>query len=172
MKKIIAILLLSFSGSAFAESYVDGSKPFLQIEDANREAEAWAACAASYDIISEILANLSEPAQSKQMSEFANGAELAVGISMVMNDFSDDITAERFNALWSYSKIAMEEWPASQRTGMLADAERLGKDGYQEFVKNISATVNICISNLEDQQRYIDTWRELAKSGLLQFPEG
>ena len=72
MKKYIAILLLACSGSAFAEAYVGGSKPFIAIKDANREADAWAICAASFDVTAEVLAGLSQPAQSKQLQELAS----------------------------------------------------------------------------------------------------
>ena len=171
MKKYIAILLLVFSSSAFAEAYVDGSKPFTAIQDANQEADAWASCSASFEVTAEVLAEFSQPAQSKQMQELAYGAELAVGVSLVVNELSTDITPERFNAIWAFSKMAMDAWPASKRTAIMADAERLGKDGFEEFMSRVGETNKICISNLETQQMYIDIWRDLYKSGLLVTPD-
>ena len=171
MKSCTAILLLTISTSVFADSYVDGSKPLIQIESADQQAQAWATCAAAYDIISAILKTLEQPAQSQQMRDFGHGAQLAVGMTLVVDDLTPDITKERFALIWTLSQAAMKNYPEVKRTGMLADAERLGKDGYGKFVDDIAATVKICVSNLEAQQAYIDTWRELAKSGLLEFPE-
>ena len=138
-----------------------GANPSSQYKDANREADAWAICAASFDVTAEVLAGLSQPAQSKQLQELANGAELAVGISLVMNELSTDITPERFNTIWAFSQMAMEAWPASKRTMIMADAERMGKDGFEEFMSSLGETNKICISNLETQQMYIDIWRDL-----------
>lgn len=79
-----------------------------------------------------------------------------MGISLVVNELGTDITPERFNALWKYLKMAIEEWPSSKKITMMADAERLGQGGFQEFLDSIGATNKICISNLEAQQMYID----------------
>jgi hypothetical protein len=81
------------------------------------------------------------------------------------------LSLELINAIWAYSKMAMESWPESKRTTMMADAERLGQEGFEEFMSSVGETNKICISNLETQQMYIDIWRDLAKSGLLKFPE-
>ncbi len=166
---VFSLFAFSLANASENSTYVDGSKPFIEIKDVNRQGEAWAICAASYDIIAEIFK--SQPAQSKQFSEFANGAELAVGMTLVLEAFDSEISPERFNSLWRYSRLAMKEWPTVQLTAILADAERLGAEGYEGFVDKVAATVKICISNLESQQAYIDSWRVLAKSGLLKLPE-
>jgi hypothetical protein len=169
MKKFIAILLLGFSGAAFAEAYVDGSKPFIAITDVNRQGEAWAMCSASYDLMAELFE--SKPAISQRMKEWANGAQVATGMALVMGADITDMTTERFKATWAYSKVAMGEWPKTARTTILFDAEILGAEGQEEFVDKLTATSKICIDNLEAQQVYIDTFREFMKSGMFVLPE-
>ena len=51
------------------------------------------------------------------------------------------------------------------------NAENIGEEDKQVFFDKVVQTGKICIENLEDQQGYIDAWRDLAKSGLLVFPE-
>jgi hypothetical protein len=53
---------------------------------------------------------------------------------------------------------------------ILADAETLGESGSEKFIERVAETTKVCMSNLEVQQTYIDTWRELAKSSLLTTP--
>ena len=150
--------------------YVDGSKSFLEIKDVNRQAEAWAMCAATYDVMAEILSK-SQPARSQQLKELANGAEVTVTMAIVSDGLTPDISQERFNALWSMAKLAGTELPSTRRTMLAADAELSSGKEAEEFLGNLSATMEICFKNLEGQQMYIDLWRELAKSGLLQLPK-
>jgi len=165
----VSLLMITQLYAEETQSYVDGSKAFIAIKDINRQAEAWATCAAAYDIMAEIFE--SQPTQSQQMKELGNGAETAVTMSLVLDDIKKDITPEKFNALWSFAKVAGQEIPKTRRTTMLAEAESLGKKGANAFVAKVFATVKICVGNLESQQAYIDSWRELAKSGLLKLPE-
>lgn len=173
-KRLIYILFLVLPIQLVAEkyngkSYVDGTKGFIEIKDSNRQAEAWAMCAAAYDVMAEILLS-STPARSKQLTDLANGAELAVIISMVANKLDKDMSPEKFNNLWSFAKISGAELPKTRRTILLADFESDESEGSVVFVADLSKTVEVCISNLEAQQTYIDIWRELATSGLLQMP--
>lgn len=164
-----AILLQAISTPAFADAYVDTSLPFLEISDSNQQAEAWAVCAASYDIMSTIM-EPQAPARAEQLSGLGDGAELAVAMALVINDLDPDIPLERFKALWAKAAAAMTELPQAQLTSILADAEKLGSEQSQEFGRKINATVVACISNLEAQRMYIASWRELVNSGLLKPP--
>ncbi len=150
-------------------TYVDGGKPFLEIRDVNRQAEAWGTCSATYDVMSMLLAE-SDPAQAKQYSELGYGASLAVVMTHIADGLSADISPERFNSLWSYSQVLGDSIPEASKTTILAEAETLGESGAGTFITKVAATVKICVANLEGQQTYIDTWRELAKSGLLTMP--
>ncbi len=166
----IAFSLFAFTVGHASESltYLDGSKPFIAIENVNRQAEAWAVCAATYEMISTMLE--SQPARSKQMKEFSRGAKIAVAMTHVMDGMEPNMSPDRFNALWAYAKLAAQEWPITQRTFILADAEAMGAEEMERFGKKVLATVEICISNLDAQQMYIDSWRGFAKSGLLKLP--
>lgn len=153
-------------------SYVDNSKPFITINNVNRESEAWAMCAATYDLMAELFVK-DQPARAKQFSELANGAELAIAMSIITDGFVKDIKPERFNALLNVAKTASTELPKTRRTMLLAELESSTsnkKNDGGNFMSNLSATFEVCVRNLESQQMYIDNWRELAKSGLLKLP--
>lgn len=154
--------------AAETDSYINGDIPFLSIADVNREAEAWATCAAAYDISSTMMEK-SKPAEAAHMHEMANGAEMAVLMSMVADEMKKDMTPEKFGAVWTYSKMASREIPKTRLNIIMADAERLGSAAKDEFIKKLANTIAICASNAESQQTYIDMWRNLAKSGILQL---
>ena len=169
MRRYIFSLLVFFSGLAFADAYVDASQPFLEIADLNRQAEVWAVCAASYDVMSTIM-QATAPERAQQLSDLGNGAKLSVGMTLIANDLDPDMSLERFKALWANAQVAMAEWPQAQLSSILADAQRLGTEGAEEFGRKINATVVACINNLQAQRRYIDSWQELIESGLLAPP--
>ncbi len=171
--QIVAMIALGmFTSLCFSNeaSYIYGKKRFMDIADVNRQAEAWGTCAAAYDVMALILK--SQPAQAKQVKDYGNGASLAVIMTHVSDGLGPDITSDKFNALWNYSKTLGDSIPETKRNMMLAEAEALGEKGSSQFIEKVAATVKVCINNLKYQQVYIDDWRELAKSGLLQIPKG
>lgn len=179
MKKLTISALVALSVLAIgpaktvegATPYVDGSKPFIAIEDVNRQAEAWAMCAATYDFAAKIFAE-EQPARSQQLNELGNGAEVAVTMAVFSGGLDPEISQERFNALWSVAKLSGTEIPKTRMTILAAEEESYaGNNNKVVFLENISATIEVCLKNLEGQQMLIDTWRELAKSGLLQVPK-
>ena len=173
MEIVIIFILAVLSIAAYAvdqNSFVDGSKPFVEIKNVHRQAEAWAMCAAAYDATSEIFSE-SQPARAQQFSDLANGAELAVLISIVWDGLKPSLTPEGFDALWASAKITDGELPKTRRTILQASAENLTEEEAAIFYSKLGGTVKVCASNLGGQQKYIDTWRELAKSGLLKLPE-
>lgn len=149
---------------------MNADKPFMAIENVNRQAEAWATCAATYDIAAEIF-ETSDPANSQQLSNFAKGAELAIAMSTLNDSIQSEPSPnpEKFTATWSYAKVLMVELPKSRRTLILADVETLGVDGHKTFLSRLGATLKVCTTNLQAPQAYVESWRELAKSGLLKF---
>lgn len=151
-------------------SYLTSDGPIAAIVDANDEGRAWATCTAAYNIASHIMKGMDQPARAKQLSELANGASIAVAASLLLNGLTDNITPQRFNSLFTYSKVALNAWPETAMTNMVADAESLGSEGADVFYANIFATMSACMKNLDAQQAYVDAWRELAKSGLLKVP--
>ena len=148
--------------------YVDGSKTFLEIKDVNRQAEAWAMCAATYDVMAQILSEF-QPARAEQLRDLAKGAKVTVIMAIASDGLDPDITQERFNALWAMAKLGGTELSSTMRTMLAADAKSsIGKEA-EVFIGNLSATMEICFKNLRGQRMYIDSWRELAKSGKLQL---
>ena len=167
---IIAFLFLSCGVLAEEiDGYVDGSTQFVLIEDVNRQAEAWATCAATYEIMATIF-ETSNPSQAQQYHDMSNGAALSVAMTHVLDGFEEDITPERFNSLWNYSKVLIQSLPETQTNMILADAERYSDEDVSSFYSKLGATAEVCVSNLDGQQEYIDLWRDLAKSGLLIIP--
>ncbi|MBK8970504.1 MAG: hypothetical protein IPM37_03715 [Hahellaceae bacterium] len=165
-----AFILLAPASLAEERSYVDEVPKIIELSDPNREAQAWAMCAAAYELTAEIV-RPSAPARANQLSELANGAELAVVISMVAPEINDDLTQEKFATVWRFSVKTGGEIPKTMKTALLADYEADQSARNSKFLGDLAKTVGVCMSNLEGQQQYIDVWRSLAKSGLLQMPE-
>jgi len=152
-------------------SWVDNTTPIFLIENVHRQAEAWAICAASWELASNLMAQDS-PAKSKQFSETANGAKIAVamtyvGVMTINKDADLTVLKNQFNSTWNFAKIAMKNMPESQLTRIMANIE---SSDDVSWLHNHMATLYVCEQNMDAQQHYIDTWRDLAKSGLLVFP--
>ena len=128
-------------------------------------------CSAVYDFTSEILRE-EQPAQAKFYGNLANGAGVAVAMTFVESMISDiqkydsDVAIkERFSATWEHAKRMMQEIPNTQRTKLLAFMEVS-----DTFFESLGKIVRICMKNGESQQMYVDSWRDLASSGLLTIP--
>ena len=169
LKKTIPLMLFfTFSCDSFSkdlDGFLYSDKTIVNYEDVNRESEAWATCAAVYSIVSEVFS--SKKALSKQYGDLSNGAELAVIMSHVKDGFTKDISPEKFNSLWLYSKTLGDLIPETRMTIILSEREILGEEGAEKFNEKLINTVKMCQENLDGQQMYIDMWRDLAKSGLL-----
>lgn len=177
MKRLLLIIALTpniFGTTAIANStekgasWIDSSVPILLIEDKHRQAEAWGLCSASWTLASELLSNDS-PAKAQQFKETARGASMAAGMTYLVNGMKEsDYTPEKFQATWSFAQTAMQSIPESQLTMITAKIET-SKDNL--WLHDHMATLKVCDSNMEGQQFYIDSWRDLATSGLLKFPD-
>lgn len=165
-----ALLSLPSYAAEKGVAYVDGTKSFLEISDPNRQAEAWAICAASYDFMADLFSE-AQPARAQQLRELANGAEVAAIMSIFVDGLTPDITPERYSSLWAAAKLQGTELPKTSRTFLAAEAESTPKNETNLFLSNMAATVKICVSNLPGQQAHIDTYREFTKSGLLTLPK-
>jgi hypothetical protein len=166
---IFLAALANPAASEVSSAYVSDAKPFLKIKDANRQAEAWGICAAVYQITGELME--ADSNNSKQFKEKSNGASVAVVMTHVNAGLKKNMSQSEFNALWNFSKTLMQSIPEVQRTKILSDLESTtDKDG-SIFFEKLKNTLEICIRNLDGQQFYIDSWRNLAKSGLLKIPD-
>jgi hypothetical protein len=169
---VVAYLLMTLASSAISEvpsSYISSTKPFLEIKDPNRQADAWGTCAAAYQITAELMEVDSNNA--KLFKEQSNGASVAVVMTHVHAGLKKDMKQFEFNALWKFSKTLMQSIPEVQRTRILSDLEYSAENGSSMFFDKLKNTLEICTKNLNGQQFYVDAWRNLAKSGLLQIPD-
>ena len=171
---IFSISLTGFLSMAFAEegsnaAYIAGNVPFALIEDVDREAEAWGTCSAIYEIASVFFAE-SKPAMAEHYKNLSNGATMAVVMSHVTDGLALVEAPEDFDSLWAYSKTLADSIPDTIKNAILADAEMQDDDG-SIFIGKMTSTIEICMENLKSQQDYIDSWREMMKSGLLKSPD-
>jgi len=163
------VLVQTVSESSNAESFVDDSKPIVAIENSHKQADAWATCAAVYDLASELLSE-SNPAQSKLLANMANGATLAVTMSILNDGLKPDITPERFTILWEMAKVAGNERPQIMRTALESALEGSSDEDQAAHLDNITTTMEVCRKKAPGQQAYIEAWREMAVSGAFQMP--
>lgn len=179
----LSLLLLMGDHAAQAEdsSFVRDDIPLISIEDPQRQATEWATCVAVYEIFADIFR--SDPAlqsQSDQLHQQANGAKVAVFMALVGDAIEkvnekDDASASmnRISASVNYGKIAMQEWPKTQATQIMAEMERAKRltGGTDAVMQKMNSTLKVCLNNADGQQAYVDLWRSLAMSGLLEFPK-
>jgi len=166
-----AYLLTILSSPALSEvssSYISSTKPFSEIKDPNRQADAWGTCAATYQITAELME--ADSNKAKLFREQSNGASVAVVMTHVNAGIKKNMNQSEFNALWNFSKTLMRSIPEVQRTRMLSDMESYLDQDSSIFFNKLKNTLEICTRNLDGQQFYVDSWRNLAKSGLLKIP--
>ena len=78
------------------------------------------------------------------------------------------MNAKEFPNVWKFAQIQIESLRDTQSTMILSDLEMMTENSQQEqFMAKLLKTIEICSSNAETQQMYVDMWRELAKSGLV-----
>ncbi len=151
------------------DTYVEtDKKDFFKIQNADREADAWGVCRATYKIMSEIIRS-EAPQQAKKMNNYGNGARLAVIMAHVNDGIQDpDITPKKFATLWDTSKMLGDSIPDAAQAIILADAEdKISNKNQESFRLKLTRTLNICLENLDNQQVYIDAWRSMMKTGIL-----
>jgi hypothetical protein len=113
------MFLTSLCNAGESESYLSSDIQFIKIKDVNRQSEAWGVCSAFFKITASFLSE--ESAQAKQLRDFSRGAGLAVIMTNFTEGLTDDISTERFSALWTFSKHLGNSIPEAQLTGILAD---------------------------------------------------
>ena len=175
---LTAILLLA-SPVAFAEGserapYVT-QRDFLFSGDKHKEARTWARCAALYETIAYLNQVWDKPAVAKHFANMGNGAKLSVAMTFVVSNLGTsptEFSQSRFNATWSYAKVAMNEMPSVERTAINANMESAMINGdLENEILAIIEGATVCSKYQASQQAYIDMWRELATSGLLTLPK-
>jgi hypothetical protein len=155
------------------DTYLAHGHVFAEIEDPEREADSWATCAATYDLVADIIRS-EAPAMSEDMHQKANGAELAVSMALIMGDagLREPGGNKRFGPVLKMAQLASSERPKIYRAQIMADFEAARTaDRKAAADRRLMNTVRICADNVSVQQAYIDGWREMVKSGLVTLPE-
>jgi len=174
--KSLAYLILSIVTSCFfiptianaeSDSFITENEVFIAIENPSREAEMWATCSSSLEVFSMIIAE-ERPAQAKQLHQLSNGGSIAIAMSIVADRLGDDMNAKEFPNVWKFAQIQIESLRDTQSTMILSELEMMTENSQQEqFMAKLLKTIEICSSNAETQQMYVDMWRELVKSGIV-----
>lgn len=165
---LLVSLLITNLAIADTHTFLSDNEIFIEIENPNREAEAWAVCSASLDILAEIVLEDS-PAQAKEISQQANGASVAIAMSIIMDGIDEEKSPEQVSNMMKFAATQMTSLVDVQGTAILSELEMMSKSSQTDkFMDKLGNTAVVCTKNLEAQQMYIDMWREMAKSGL--FP--
>jgi hypothetical protein len=160
-------LVLPISVMAESDSFITENEVFIAIENPNREAETWATCSAALDIFSVIIAK-DAPAQAKQLHQLANGSAMAIAMSLIANELEEDVNPKQFPSLFKFAQSQIDSLVDVKSTMLISEFEMMKQNSQQEqFMTKLTKTIEICSSNRESQQMYVDMWRELAKSGIL-----
>lgn len=174
LKSLLYLLLASIlpipALAAGSASYLDSQARFADISNPEQQAEAWAVCAAAYDVMSTIMRETS-PDRARQLHNLANGAQVSIGMTLVSASIDASTDAERFSELWVAHESAMVDLPQQKLADILEEGEDLGDERAEDFGRKINATVFTCIDNLDTQRDYVESWQKLAEKGLVQPPE-
>ncbi len=166
---LIALVVLMCSFRVFSESYapwIDAAMPIINISNKHRQAEAWGMCSAVNRVVSEIQ-SAESPSMAKNSSNRANGAAIAAGMTYyVKGEEGIRYTEDQKRASWKLSQEMSKSIPEVQSTAIIAELETLPVD---VWMKKILANLEVCGSNSDGQQLYIDAWRDTAASGFLEL---
>ena len=152
------------SGSNWFQSDINLGTKIMTVPTPD-QSRAWATCAVAYEFSALIygIEDSSSAAVSEQQN-MANGARLASGIVFVFDSFKEETpTPVEFQAKWKLAQLAMNSNYETISTSAFASFERDQEGMLQGHVP----TYEICWSWREEQQTYVDFWRELYGSGLL-----
>lgn len=170
MLQFLALILLTshVSAQSQADSYLPNITLFAEINDPAREAEAWAMCSTVYEFYSEIMSEGETAATSELLHQQGNGAKFAILMLQMLN-LPEDATPEQFKAAYKYGQHMMETLPSQKQLQIKSDLElaKVQKTPITQVTERIKNTFQTCQNNLELQQLYIDAFRELAKSGMV-----
>ena len=179
LKTLLSLLIFAASSSITSSQPVDASELEANwFEDGisaetdimalvpAKQSKAWATCAVAFDLAGLLFADGSDAsAVSEQEKQRSNGAKLASGMTFVFNAFENEApTPEVFQAKWKLAKLAMESNYTTISTSVFASIE----SNSEEALAGYLPTYQACIGWLEPQQMYVEFWRELYGSGLLE----
>lgn len=172
LKKIV--LALSLTAVPILANTTEVAQPspqssFLSIDDKEAQAMEWAKCSASFDLLGDFL-EAEKPATAQKLHDLSRGAKVAVMMSLLSKELNPSLTPEAFNAKHKFAQLAMTTYPEMALTNIYSNWE-IDEATDSQKIDSISKNTVICMENIQAQQMYINLWRELAQSGLLQLPD-
>lgn len=176
---LLSATLLLTCGELFAETNKTNLGSFhLQNDviftsyDKHAEAKAWAKCVVTYRFFSEVFSE-SKPAVSKQYSNMANGANLAIVMSVVSRSMQENQDNFNFPSVWNTAKTTAESEVELQTNALQVIFETdTREDSMLKLGVELGETnLETCSANATLQQMYVDLWRDLSASGLLSQPD-
>jgi hypothetical protein len=162
---LLSMPTLSHSNETSSESFIEGKQQFSENQDKQIEANSWAMCSVAYSTLSKVNAAES-PAYASKLNQFGNGAGIAIVMTYYKHmDTGDDPSS--FNAdfarVWQHGLTMRKSLIDVSATHVASNIEAHGLD--VSLVKLVN-TVSICSDNLDLQQTYIDTWRQIRELGM------
>lgn len=164
---LLSMPTLSHSNETSSESFIEGNQQFSENQDKQIEANSWAMCSVAYTTLSK-LNEAESPAYASKLNQFGNGAGIAIVMTYYMhmdtNSDQSSFTAD-FARVWQHGLTMRESLMDVSATHVASNIEAHGLD--VSLVKLVN-TVSICSDNLDLQQTYIDTWRQLREEGMFE----
>lgn len=166
---ILSVSTVSAASNESAGTYLPHINDISEITDPNRQAEAWATCAVIYDFYSDLIGSSQTKATAELLKQQRNGAKISILMSQLIA-LKEDSSDDEFKATYKYGQHLMEVLPSQKELQIQSDFELLsGQNKTIEHLTNkILNTYKVCQNSSRLQQTYIDLFRELAKSGLIQ----
>jgi hypothetical protein len=169
IKKIFCILFLLCTETSWAtEPWVSEDFPFDTLKlSTTEQAQKWATCAATYEVISDILRMQGKPAMAENIHEYFNGAGTVI-MSIFLMDFSsqkinfkDPKFSEKFKKIREYAIHASKDYPKSRKNKIMALLE--AAENKEEWSSAAKISFERCSKKeaLELQQVHIDAMRAL-----------
>lgn len=169
IKKFFCISLFIFTVTAWAtEPWVTEDFPFDTLKlSTTEQAQKWATCAATFQVMADVLRSQGKPAMAESINEYSNGAATVI-ISIILMDFAtqkinqkDPEYIKKFNKIREYAVHASKDYPKSGKNRIMALFE--GADNKEEWADAAKISFARCSKKevLEMQQIHIDAMRSI-----------
>lgn len=155
---IPAILALPVPAWAQQIAYIASNTPLLQIENKTQQAEAWAVCAAVYDLMLDSLEQRN-PGNAAMAKEMRDSAALAVDMSLLMRDHSTDLSFSEFKQAFAEVREEGKRIRIIKHQLVYKDFSAAATGSTPAYTQKIEATLTLCKENQEGQAFYQDLWQ-------------
>jgi hypothetical protein len=166
--KWISALLFTSSCARAMDPWVTDEFPFDTFDlPSTEQSQRWATCAATFEIISDVIRSQGNPAAAKSVAEFSNGSKTAIITILIMGvgerkaGESNEDFRKRFKNAKDYGVFASEEYPKSRKNSILGMRELTENKADWESAAIVSFKRCSKKKSLEIQQGYIDGARSL-----------